>query len=262
LEEGEATEELLFALSSGDRMKLMSEIASQDLRLTDLAVKLNASVQETSKHLARLSEGKLIEKTVGGTYRLTPYGKVAFGILPSLKFISERRKYFLNHDVSFLPSDLLLRMGQLSENRFYDHITNVLVECQHLLGMAEKYFWWSIDEPLPWFISKKFEPELKVRVLLPTSTSKDSLERAHQVVGNYADYRFTEKVLAGVALNEKLAGIVFPDAEGKIDYSSGFVGYSSTFQKWCKDLFEWMWESASPQWPLQLESQLAESRHA
>src|SRR5271166_3794212 len=140
----EEMDEVLFVLSSGDRMILLSEIRSQELRLTDLAERLSASVQETSKHLGRLVECKLIEKNSGGTYELTSFGKLVFGILPSMSFVSEHRKYFLTHDISFLPNELLLRIGQLSENNFQDHVSNVLVECQHLLGMAEKYFYWSV----------------------------------------------------------------------------------------------------------------------
>jgi len=46
-------EELLFVLSSGDRMKLLSEVRSQEMGLTELAKRLSASLQETSTHLAR-----------------------------------------------------------------------------------------------------------------------------------------------------------------------------------------------------------------
>ena len=242
-------------------MKLLSEIRSQELRLTELAERLSASVQETSKHLARLVECKLIEKTSGGTYELTSFGKLVFSILPSLEFVSLRRKYFLTHDISFLPPEMLLRIGQLSENHFYDHVSNVLVECQHLLGMAEKYFCWSIDEPLPWFITKKFELDTKVKMILPRSTTGDAVERARQIVGGRADFRFAEQVKLGIALNEKLAGIVFPDTEGKIDYGSGFIGYSPMFQRWCRDLFDSMWESSSALWPPELEAEMNHAKY-
>jgi predicted transcriptional regulator len=262
----EEMEELLFVLSSANRMKLLTEIKSQDLRLTDLAERLSASVQETSKHLARLVDCKVIEKTSGGTYALTTFGKLIFDVLPSLNFVAEHRKYFLTHDLTFLPKELLLRIGQLSENRFYTHVSNLLVECQHLLGMAEKCFWWMVDEPLPWVITKKFpttptvEPEISVRVLLPRSTTAAAIVRAREIVGGRADFRFAEQVSVGIALNEKVAGIVFPDIEGRIDFRSGFIGYSPVFQKWCQDLFSWAWETSSPLWPPEVEKEMADAR--
>jgi len=255
-------DELFFVLSSADRMKLLSEIKSQELRLTDLAERLSASVQETAKHLGRLVECKLIEKNHRGMYKLTSFGKLIFGMLPSLEFVSQRRKYFLTHDISFLPQEMLLRIGQLSENHFYDHVSNVLVECQHLLGMAQKYFYWSIDEPLPWFISKKFESDTEVRVILPRSTTAAAVKKARQIVGGRAEFRFAKQVKLGIALNEKLAGIVFPDTEGKIDYGSGFIGYSPVFQKWCRDIFVSMWETSSALWPPELEAEMSKVKYS
>jgi len=254
----EETYELFFTLSNGDRLKLLAEIRADDLRLTELAKRLSASVQETSKHLMRLVDCRLIEKTSDGTYQTTPYGSLISQILPSLDFVSRHRKYFLTHNISCLPIDLLFRIGQLSEGKFQDHVANVLLECQHLLGMAENYFSWSIDEPLPWFITKQFEPNTPIRVLLPSTTTAGAVIRARQIVGGRADFRFAETIWAGIALNEKVAGVVFPDVEGKLDLSSGFIGYSSEFQRWCYDLFEWMWASASPMWPRKLEREMSE----
>jgi hypothetical protein len=253
----EEMEEVLFALSSEDRMKLFSEIKSQDLRLTDLAARLSSSVQETSKHLTRLTDCKLIEKTSGGTYSLTPFGKLTGDILPSISFVSRYRKYFLTHDISFLPKDLLMQIGQLSESRFQDHVTNVLVECQHLLGIAEKYFCWSIDEPLPWFNTKKLPSETFVKILLPASTTAEAVQRAREIVGGRPEFRFAEEVKVGIALNERLAGVVFPDTEGRMDLRSGFIGYDQIFQKWCLALFNSMWQAASPRWPPKLEEELS-----
>jgi len=258
----EEMDELFFVLSSADRMKLLSEIKSQELRLTDLAERLSASVQETSKHLGRLIECKLIEKNSGGMYELTPFGKVTFDILPSLSFVSQHRKFFLTHDITFIPHELLLRIGQLSESHFYEHVSNVILECQHLLVMAEKYFYWGIDEPTPWFIKKKFEPDMSVRVLLPRSTTANAIEATREIVGGRADIRFAEQVKVGIALNEKLAGIVFPDREGKIDYNSGFIGYSPEFQKWCRDLFNSMWETSSALWPPELEAEMSKVKYS
>jgi len=253
----EETGELLFTLSSCDRLKLLAEIKANDLNLTDLAKRIPASVQQTSKHLMRLVDCKLIEKTSDATYKTTSYGRLICQILPSLNFVSEHRKYFSTHDVCSLPPDLLFRIGELSGSKFQDHVTNVLLECQHLLGIAENYFWWSIDEPLPWFIKREFGPNMPIRVLLPSTSKASALIRARQIVGGRVDFRFAKKILAAIALNEKIAGVVFPDAEGRLDYSSGFIGYSSEFQRWCYDLFEWMWKSASSIWPREIEQEMS-----
>lgn len=71
------TVELLFELSSSDRLALLLEVKANKQRLTQLAQKLSATVQETSRHLSRLSDAKLIEKDSAAFYGLTAFGRLA-----------------------------------------------------------------------------------------------------------------------------------------------------------------------------------------
>jgi predicted transcriptional regulator len=50
-----------------------------------------------------------------------------------------------------------------------------------------------------------------------------------------------ENVKIGVAMNERIAGIAFPDLKGKMDFNSGFTSGSIHFHKWCRDLFSFYW---------------------
>jgi hypothetical protein len=53
--------ELLFIHASLDRLGLLSEIAIEKRRSSQLSAKLSATPQETSKHLTRLHNAKLIK---------------------------------------------------------------------------------------------------------------------------------------------------------------------------------------------------------
>jgi predicted transcriptional regulator len=245
--------EVLFLLSSTDRMRLLTEIHGGDLRLTDLAARLSASPQETSKHLGRLTDGGLIEKKPSGSYSLTSFGIVVFDLLPSLRFVSQHKKYFLSHDISSLPQEFILRIGDLSEHNYVEHVTNVIVECQHLLGMAEEYFYWVVDQPLPWSISKPFPESMSIKAILQTDVSPQAYKLARSMLGARAEVRFADRVKVSFAVNEKMGGIAFPDAEGKTDFSCGFIGYGPSFQRWCSDLFGHFWENSRKSWPGQLE---------
>ena len=57
---------LLFDISSSDRLTLLFAIRKENLRLTHLAEKISATTQETSRHLGRLTDAKLIEKNSDG----------------------------------------------------------------------------------------------------------------------------------------------------------------------------------------------------
>lgn len=95
--------ELLFILASIDRLTLLSEIATEKRRLSQLTTKLSATPQETSKHLVRLRDAKLIEKDSDGFFGLTAFSKIIVNLLPSIRFLAQNRDYFLSHDISSLP---------------------------------------------------------------------------------------------------------------------------------------------------------------
>jgi predicted transcriptional regulator len=99
---------LLFDLSSTDRLTLLLEIEKQqNLRLTQLAEKIRATVQETSRHIGRLAQAKLIEKNSDGVYVLTSYGQLVLPLLSSFILLSKTRDYFLSHDIiSFFHKNL------------------------------------------------------------------------------------------------------------------------------------------------------------
>jgi predicted transcriptional regulator len=252
--------EVFFLLSNSDRMKLLADIKGGDLRLTDLAARLSATVQETSKHLGRLSEGGLIVKGSSGSYRLTSFGKLVSDLLPSLGFVSQYRDYFLSHDLSSIPQEFVLRVGELSDHSYVNHVTNVLTECQHLLGMADDYFHWIVDQPLPWSINKPIPDHLSVELILQTDVPAPAYQLARTMLGAKAQVRFADRVSVSVAVNEKMAGICFPDLHGKTDFSCGFIGYGAGFQKWCADLFDYFWENSRKTRPSSEGSQFATSR--
>jgi len=58
----EDTAEILFDLASADRLILLSSINKQKMRLTNLSKTINASVQECSRHLSRLTEAGFVVK--------------------------------------------------------------------------------------------------------------------------------------------------------------------------------------------------------
>jgi len=86
--------EHLFILASIDRLTLLSEIAIERRRLSQLSTKLSATPQETSKHLTRLRDAKLIEKDSDGFFCLTAFGRIMLNLLPSIRFLTQNREYF------------------------------------------------------------------------------------------------------------------------------------------------------------------------
>ncbi len=244
--------ELLFILASIDRLTLLSEIAIQNRRLSQLTTALSATPQETSKHLTRLRDAKLIEKGSDGLFSLTAFGKIIMNLLPSIRFVTENREYFLSHDISSLPLEFIERLGALQEHECGENVGAILVHLQQVVQDAEDYIWMMADHPLGGqeYVTKsgKLENTSSVtwRVIIPADSNIDwtELRRTVRTHKGRIEYHLIEDpndIKAGIALNEKIAGLTFPNTRGKLDFNSGFRSNNSIFRKWCQDLFEYHW---------------------
>jgi predicted transcriptional regulator len=244
--------ELLFILASVDRLTLLSEIAIEKRRLSQLTSKLSATPQETSKHLTRLRDARLIEKDSEGFFGVTTFGKIVVNLLPSIEFLSENRLYFLSHDISSLPLEFIERLGELQEGYYAEKVGSILTHLQQVAQGAEEYIWLMADHRLgdQEYVTKsgKLESSSTVtwRIILPASSSIDWPE-IRRTVGIYEgriEYHLIEDptdIKAGIAMNEKIAGVAFPDNTGKLDFNSGFRSDNPLFRKWCQDLFVIHW---------------------
>jgi predicted transcriptional regulator len=249
--------ELLFIIASIDRLTLLSEIATEKRRLSQLTTKLSATPQETSKHLMRLRNAKLVEKDSDGFFGLTAFGKIILNLLPSIRFLTQNREYFLSHDISSLPPEFIERIGELQEGEYGEKVGSILAHTQQVVQDAEEYIWLMADHPLGGeeYVTEsgKLESSRTVtwRIIIPAADSSIDWQDLRRTVGTHKgriEYRLIEDVKnikAGIALNEKIAGVTFPDIMGKkLDFNSGFRSNDPIFRKWCQDLFEFHWNKA------------------
>jgi len=116
----ESLAELLFVLASTDRLQVLSCLREEkEYRLSDIAQRLDSSIQEASKHVARLREQNFVEKNPSnGYYALTTLGKLVTKLLPSMEFLSENKEYFLTHNISSLPEEFIERIGELQQHQY------------------------------------------------------------------------------------------------------------------------------------------------
>jgi predicted transcriptional regulator len=173
-------------------------------------------------------------------------------LLPSIRFLTQNREYFLSHDISSLPPEFIKRIGELLESGYAGRVGSILAHTQQVVQEAEKYIWLMADHPLGGeeYVSGsgKLESNSTVtwRVIIPDDSSID-WTRLRASAGTHKgriEYRLMEdpnNIKAGIALNEKIAGLTFPDTTGKLDFNSGFRSSNPIFCKWCQDLFEFHW---------------------
>ena len=248
--------DLLFILASLDRLTLISEIDMNKQRLSQINSKISATPQEASKHLMRLRNAEIIEKDSEGFFNLTSFGKIILRLLPGLEFASNNREYFLYHDLSLLPLEFNERLGELCDSEFTDRVGPLLSYIQQTVTEAEEYIWLMADHPIggdEYVGGKKLETSnVKWRVIIPRGTDFDEttlrsppLLTKHKGRIEYALIADSNDIKAGIVLNEKRAGVSFPDMTGKLDFNSGFRSNDPLFHKWCFDLFNFYWNKAT-----------------
>jgi predicted transcriptional regulator len=238
--------ELLFGVASVDRLTLFFTIAKERLRLTQLASKLSASTQETSRHLSRLQEARIIEKGSDGCFILTSFGRALEALLPSLKFLTQHREYFLSHDLSTLPFEFRERIGELEQGEFALGVGVVLSHTAQVFREAERYVLLASDNvmDLATLGGNAASRDVLLRIVVPTASIVGAPSLSE--VRTKLEVRLVDKVYAGLALNEKTAGVTFANLTGKIDFNSGFGSGDPKFHKWCTDLFMFHWNEAKP----------------
>ena len=247
LEEDHALSELLFELSSTDRLRLLFIGRSDQLRLSQLAKKTAASVQETARHLERLTAARLVEKNARGEYLLTSMGKLCLDQFSSLRFAAKYRSYILEHDFSFLPEEFLHRLGELLTSELADNVSDILHHTETVMREGKEYVFLMADQALvPSYSAEVPHPNpdgmVSWKSIIPYSVFANLPEL--KAIPKNIEVRFLNSPKVAIAMNEKLAGVCFPDLKGKLDMSSGLRGKGASMHKWCHDLFMYCWEEA------------------
>jgi predicted transcriptional regulator len=249
----ESLAELLFVLANTDRLQVLSYLREEKkYRLSDIAQRLDSSMQEASKHVARLREQNFIEKNPSsGYYTLTTLGELVTKLLPSIAFLSENKEYLLTHNISLLPEEFIERIGELQEHQFNAKAGLVLSFTRQILHKADRFVWLMSDHSLidsntVFDIDRDRNRSLTWRILLPTGSKIDwqDLRTYAKNVPTRIEIGFSHEIIAGIALNEKVAGVLLPDLRGSLDFNSGFISNNLSFCKWCQDLFDYVWKQS------------------
>ena len=245
---------LMFELSSSERMNLLLKLQKQKMKLSHISEKLDMTVTETSRHLQRLSEAKLIQKEVDGLYGLTHFGNLALSLISGLCFISRNMQYFTEHELSHLPPEFVERIGELSSipPGTSDIMTSFRLS-EIMLQEASEYMWIMSDQILTStvpIIGERMKKGLEFRFIFPETIVPPPGVKPEPG----AKRRRLPKVEEIILITEKEAMLGFPDLNGKMDYAL-LIAKDPISHKWCKDLFLNRWEKAlSAPVPLQTPS--------
>ena len=134
----ERISDIHFQLSNADRRRIIEELQTQNLKLNEVAKKLDITATEAFRQLQRLTDAGLLEKTSEGRYRSTPYSRLILESSTAMDFLSKHREYFLDHDTSLIPPQFRARFGELSKTVLHTEAVANINTATEVLKNAEK----------------------------------------------------------------------------------------------------------------------------
>ncbi len=231
--------ELFTELSSENRLGILQTLNEKPMTFTSLIKEIDMNSTEASRQLSRLTEAQLIEKKGDGRYYNTPFGKLILSSISDLNFISEKSGYFMNHDTTQIPLDLLRQIDSLSKGEIVTGVYNIMNTYEKII--IKSYIWYMSDDfprhQLP-NVEKKLEEGKEFRVILPKDPTSMLSEKNRKKIA----IKVLDGISVSVIVTDKFSMLELPGLDGKIDQNTAIFGYDDQFREWCKKLFQYYWE--------------------
>ncbi len=243
--------DLHFQLSNADRRRIVEELLKENLKLNEVAKRIDITATEAFRQLQRLTDAGLLEKIPDGRYRSTPYAKLILESSATLDFVSSFKEYFTVHDTSLMPLEFRTRLGELSKTRLMleavpnlDGASEVFKRAENRIDVMAEQRLGTHDE----IIKQRLDEGVRVRLLAQESLLPIVRDGKIQPLEGRVEIRSIPKICAIVILTEKHVGIGLTKMDGKMDYAI-FAGSDPESLKWAGDLFEDQWKKARPWHP-------------
>lgn len=235
--------ELFTELSSENRLDILKTLYEKPMTFTNLIKEGDMNSTEASRQLSRLAETRLIEKKGDGRYHNTLFGNLVISSISGMKFISENSGYFLEHDTSPIPLELMGQIDAISTGEMVTGVYNILNKHEKLSEDISVYFW-NMSDDFPRHhmpnVEKVLEQGMEIRVIFPKSliTSLKLSEKTREKI----QFRAQDEIKLSVMTTNSFSMLKLPGPDGKIDQNTAIFGYDERFRKWCEKLFLHYWD--------------------
>jgi predicted transcriptional regulator len=234
---------LLFELASESRLAILRELQKENLKMQEIARRLDVTATEAFRQLQRLSTASLVQKQPNGSFTISEYGKLVMQLTSALEFIPKHKDYFSTHDIMRLPPPFISRLDELSQAHLSTDTVATLNRVQQAFIGAETFGYGIAEGTIPELMATKMDEKvqkgLNFKFLLPEN--RFPFDKSLSTAPKNVQIRILSELPAVVGVTDKFAAICFLQIGGKVDYA-GFSGDDSTFINWVKELFMYYWE--------------------
>jgi len=236
--------ELFTELSSENRLDILKTLYERPMTFTSLIKEVDMNSTEASRQLSRLTEARFIEKKGDGRYYNTLFANLVISSISGMNYISENSGYFLEHDTSPIPLELLRQIDALSTGEIVTGVYNILSTQEKLSEDLSGHFWYMSDDfprhHLP-NVEKVLEQGMEIRVIFP----KDLIPilKLSEKNRDRIQFRTQDEIKSSVMTTNSFSMLKLPGPDGKIEQNTAIFGYDERFRKWCEKLFQYYWDA-------------------
>lgn len=240
---------LFYELASQSRLDILQTLCKANLKMQDLARKLDLTATEATRQLQRLNQAKLIIRQPDGAYSTSELGKLLLELSKSIELVYRNDVYFLEHSVQCLPEPFMHRLGELSSATLVSDLTQCLYRWEALIQAAQDHLWIMTPQAIDHLsrtTAQKLDKGLKVCSIFDEKARSQNLKLPS---GASVERKFLLDVSIIVMTSDKEAAVSFPRIDGSVDFQS-FFGKHPTFLNWANDLFTHYWTKAKTWHPI------------
>lgn len=242
--------------SSKIKRKILQNLATEPLQISELANKNNYSKSALQAHINKLENNGLIYKQKNGVFYNTDLAKIFLLQFSNFDFLKKNQKFFEDHDFGDIPSNLKKSLALLRTAELVRGLTPNFTRWRHLIDNAKKYVYCIFTQP-PILIAnpilEKISEGLEFRILLGQNSiinyNNEFVEKLElRKLQPYSTFekRMAKTVFVNMLISEREVCLMFPFKDGETDIQNNFVSNEKDFHNWSLDFFNFKWESSEP----------------
>lgn len=244
------------AINNNIRRSILFYLKGRNMKISQLAKKLNITIQAFQKHFIKLNESGLIEKNQMGMLELTQTGIALTKQIPSIQFLFDNKKFFETHSLSFLPTKFVQQIGSLQESDLINDAAKNTKKFYELVEESTKQVKF-IDMPSVLDVkneifSKIFQKDIKMQYILDVNSKipkkwiefTEKIGEEDLISQGIIQKRMTSNSHIMMFTSEKSAGLMFPKLNGDIDIQNLWHSKDKKFIDWCTDYFDHVWQNS------------------
>ena len=254
-EDNNSLSEIFMELAGESRYSILRMLDEEKTKSSQLAKKLDLTIQETHRNTVRLVNANLIKKESDGFLVLTSFGRILVSQLGSIEFLNKYKDYFEEHFPIDLTPKFLQRIGNLRNCELIQGNFAIVDRWMSLANESEKYLRVMTSQIPPEFFKLKVTKAKKgievflihgENTIVPKNFKKELSSPGLRSLISSGIYKrkMVKKIQTMIVLNEKRGVVFFPNLKGEPDMYYAFISDDSEFHDWCIDYFDYIWNDA------------------